>query len=94
MSSIINFLNGKNVKMKLKKSILQIIEKNGLIKSEVYKSFYESYKKIDFLYDTYLNYVQSSTITSNSKNEYSFKSEGKKLKDISDEFYQGFGFDL
>ena len=79
-------------KTNIKSNIFQIIYSYGLLDKSIFDFFYEKFKKIDFLYDIEFEPIISSGIQ-NIKTDLNF-SKYPNAKNISSEFYDGFGKDL
>lgn len=73
----------------LSTKIFYIIKYLELFNYLFFECLYELYKKMDFLYDLFFQPVLSSEI-----NKKKIIEKNPNLKNISDEFYNGFGYDL
>ncbi|KAK8836973.1 hypothetical protein M9Y10_037009 [Tritrichomonas musculus] len=78
-------------KRKLSKEVLKIINKLELFEKHIYKYFYESYRNKDFVYG-----IDCEAILTSDLEKANIKPLPKypNAKDISSEFYNGFGRDL
>lgn len=80
------------IKSRLKSNIFRIINSFNLFNKLAFNLHYRNFKEIDFLYDIGLEPIISSALEIIKTN--SNFTKYPKMKNISLEFYEGFGYDL
>lgn len=70
--------------------IFQLIQKQKLNNISIFKEKYNHLSKIDYLYDFNSKPIISKELLKNQV----FQSKSSYIKNISFEFYEGFGFDI
>ena len=72
--------------------IYEQIKEDNLEDHSIYEYYFELFQNLDYFYDCYKCYISSFNFFSTKQNQK--QKETKKLIDINDQFYQGFGIQL
>ena len=70
-------------------NVLKMVLDRNFFNEKDFKNSYQYYKNVDFVYDFEYDYMTTKIL-----NEKIIKNNQKRGKDISSEFYEGFGFDI